>query len=66
MSGSDQPELFVDDLAREAYRRWQREEEERDSVRVARHNRLVIENGDPELDVVISALEQGWNENGGR
>lgn len=62
MSGSDQPELFFDDLDREAYRRWLRDAEERDSVRVARHNRLVIENGDPELDEVIAALEQGWKE----
>lgn len=62
MSGSDQPELFFDDLAREAYRRWQKEEEERELARVARHNQRVIENGDPELEVVISALEQGWKE----
>lgn len=62
MSGSKQRDLFFDDLAREAYRRWQRREEANDNKDDAAHNRLLIENGDPELERVIAALEQGWTE----
>jgi len=54
--------LFPGEAARRAYRRWQRREEARDQADCACHNRLLIENGDPELEVVVSALEQGWKE----
>ncbi|CEJ87887.1 hypothetical protein HYPGJ_31444 [Hyphomicrobium sp. GJ21] len=46
----------------EAYRRWQRREEANDNQVSAAHNRLIIENGDPECEKVIAALEEGWSE----
>jgi hypothetical protein len=61
LSGDKQPDLFFDDVAREAFRRWQRKEEAKDAGETADHNRLLIENGDPEMEEVIAALEQGWS-----
>ncbi|MBS0234829.1 MAG: hypothetical protein JSR99_15240 [Proteobacteria bacterium] len=61
----DQPDFF-DEIARKAYRRWQTTEEKKDATETAGHNRLLIENGDPELEQVICALEQGWRNDGGR
>ncbi len=62
MSDDKQPDLFFDELGREAYRRWQRRQEANDNNAQAAHNKLVIENGDPECEKVIAALEQGWLE----
>ena len=45
----------------EAYRLWLEREELRDLEQVARRNRRLIENGDPECEAVISALETGWH-----
>jgi hypothetical protein len=44
------------------FRRWQRREENRDRREQAHFNKLVIENGDPECEAVIAALEEGWKE----
>lgn len=44
----------------EAYRRWQKREEAKDALVTSAHNRLVIENGDPEIEAAVQALEQGW------
>jgi len=48
----------------EAYRLWLKREELRDLEQVARRNRRLIENGDPECEQVISALEAGWRGEG--
>ncbi len=66
MSQPDQTDLFFDELAREAYRRWQMREEDKDGQAQAAHNKLIIENGDPECEKVIAALEKGWLEDQGR
>jgi hypothetical protein len=60
------PEEFFDVEFREAYRRWQQREEKRDAEKTTSHNRLLIENGDHELEALVTALEQGWKENEGR
>lgn len=60
LSHPEQPDLFFDDLAREAYRHWQKREEAKDAAKTSAHNRLVIENGDPEIEAAVQALEQGW------
>lgn len=60
MSGDERPDWFFDELGREVFRRWQKKEEAKDAAEVAAHNTLLIENGDPELEEVIAALEQGW------
>ena len=64
MTGPEQPDLFFDELGRLAYRRWQNAEQAKDAGETAAHNRLIIENGDPECERLIAALEQGWS--GGR
>lgn len=60
MSGKERPEIFFTDEARAAYRRWQEREEKKDTLAQAEHNALVIETGDPEMEQLIAALEQGW------
>jgi len=55
----DQPDFFFDPPS-EVYRRWQKREEEKDEGARVAHNTLIIENGDPECEKVIAALEQGW------
>ncbi len=64
MSGNNQPDPFFEDLGREAYQRWQERQEAKDKETQTAHNKLVIENGDPELEAAISALEQGWRDEG--
>lgn len=44
----------------DAYRRWQEQVELAELERVARYRRGVIEQGDPECEAVVSALEEGW------
>ena len=61
MSRSTPPDFYYDHL-QEVYRRWQKREETKDANEDAAHNRLVIENGDPECEKVIAALEQRWIE----
>ena len=58
------PGDFFDDEARAAYFRWQRREERKDKAEQSAHNKLVIENGDPECEMAIAALERGWLERG--
>jgi hypothetical protein len=48
--------------ANRSFLRWQRCEEKKDGLSQARHNKLIIENGDPETEAAVTALEQGWNE----
>ncbi|WP_414463388.1 hypothetical protein [Hyphomicrobium sp. DY-1] len=54
--------VFFDDIGREAYRRWQKREEVKEDAVRKEHNRLVIENHDPEMELMIAALEEGWRE----
>ena len=54
--------LCVSEFNAEAYRLWLEREELRDFEQVARRNRRLIENGDPECDAVIAALEAGWEQ----
>lgn len=56
------PDDFFAEESREGYRRWQKREEMKDDAAVKAHNRLVIENDDPEMERTIAALEQGWSE----
>lgn len=60
MNGNEPPEKFFSEKARAAYRRWQKAKERNDDLAQALHNRRTIENGDPECEQVITALEQGW------
>lgn len=62
MSDSKQPELPFDDFEPEVYRRWQKHEEVKDDQVQSARNKLIIENGDPEMEQVVAALEQGWRE----
>ncbi len=63
MSHPDQPDFFYDTEG-EVYRRWQKREEAKDKGQQVAHNTLIIENGDPECEKVIAALEQGWLDQG--
>ncbi|MBS0232545.1 MAG: hypothetical protein JSR99_03555 [Proteobacteria bacterium] len=56
------PDDFFTEQGREAYRRWQQGQEREDAFARSAHSKLIIENGDPECEKVIAALEQGWSE----
>lgn len=62
MRHDEQLDLFFVEIGREAFRRWQRREDAKEAAEVVAHNKLLIESGDPEMEQVISALEQGWLE----
>jgi hypothetical protein len=66
VSRIDAANFDFEEWADRAYRRWQQNEEAKDADKTVAHNRLLVENGDPELDHVIGALEQGWREDQGR
>lgn len=56
----DKPQELVKTFDGDAYRRWQEQVELAELERVARYRRGVIEQGDPECEAVVSALEEGW------
>jgi hypothetical protein len=62
VSGDKQPDLPFEDFEAEGYRRWQKREEGKDNQAQSAHNKLIIENGDPEMEQAVAALEQGWLE----
>lgn len=51
-----------EEWAHHAFLRWQLREERKDGLSQARHNKLVVENGDPETEAAVTALEQGWKD----
>lgn len=53
-------------FAADAYRRWQRREDQVDLETVSQWQDKIIANGDPECDQLIAALEAGWTRDGGR
>jgi len=60
VTGPKLPDPSFEDFEEEVYRRWQKREEANDKQVQAHHNKLIIENGDPECEKVIAALEKGW------
>lgn len=42
------------------YDRWTQEQDRDDEVAECTHRKLAIEQGDPECETVIAALEAGW------
>jgi hypothetical protein len=53
-------DIDFEEWARRAFSRWQLREGEKDEHDRLNHNRYIIENGDPETESAITALEEGW------
>lgn len=62
MSRISPPDTDFEEWANRAFLRWQLREERKDALTHARHDKAIIENGDPETEAAVTALEQGWKE----